>query len=65
MDKNEWIKVTEQLPTEEDADESGNVLTYDNTGMQESFTWNEIEPWNKTHSTQITHWKNSPPPEGE
>lgn len=65
-DYHPWIIVKERLPTVEDADEKGNVLTFDSQGMQEIFPFDEIESWNQAHYNQITHWKTSnPPKDGE
>lgn len=51
-----WIPVSKRLPTLEDADENGYVLTYDSRGVQETFEGEEIEYWNRTHDIKITHW---------
>ena len=61
-----WIPVSEMLPTEDDADEKGLVLTYDKLENQETFPWDKIEEWNATKDNKITHYKPLPePPKGE
>jgi hypothetical protein len=61
-----WIPVSERLPTEEDADKKGLVLTYDKLENQETFPRDCIEEWNATKDNKITHWKSlSEPPKGE
>ena len=61
-----WISVEDRLPTKDDADKKGLVLTYDKLETQESFPWYAIEEWNATKDNKITHWKATlEPPKGE
>ena len=61
-----WISVNDRLPTKEEADKDGIVLTYDSRGTQESFVFDEIESWNRHSDNKITHWMPIPdPPRGD
>jgi hypothetical protein len=65
LDALRWVPCAEKMPTEDDADENGYVLTIDTSDVQETFEAAEIENWNKTHDRKITHWRPLPPkPEG-
>ena len=60
-----WIPVSDGLPTEDDADEKGMILTYDTFLNKEVFPYYLIEEWNATHDNKITHWMPLPePPKG-
>jgi NAD-specific glutamate dehydrogenase len=61
-----WIPCSERMPTEDDADEKGLVLTYDSRKRQETFPWHEVGKWNQIHEVKFTYWKPLPePPKGE
>ena len=65
LDALRWVPVSERLPTEDDSDEKGYVMTLDTSDVAETFEAAEIENWNKTHDRKITHWMRLPPkPEG-
>lgn len=68
LDALRWIPVSERLPTEDDADEKGNVLCYWTDEAIETYQARWIDEWNsdRNHKDKITHWRPLPPkPESE
>lgn len=64
LDALRWIPVSERLPTDDDADEKGNVLCYWTDEAIETYQARWIEEWNsdKNHKDKITHWRPLPAP---
>lgn len=54
-----WIPVEERLPTEDDADERGNVLVIHPKGHKNFWRWDFV------HSPIVTHWMPLPEPPGK
>lgn len=52
LERTRWIPVSERLPTKDDADRLGRVLSY-NSYMDwvDTFSWHGVE-----HSDSVTHW---------
>ena len=68
LDALRWIPCAERMPTEDDADEKGNVLCFWTDGAIETYQARWVEEWNsdRNHKDKITHWRPLPPkPEGE
>ena len=67
LDALRWTPVSERMPTEDDADEKGNVLCFWTDGAIETYQARWVEEWNsdRNHKDKITHWRPLPPkPEG-
>lgn len=68
LDALRWVPCSEKMPTEDDADEKGNVLCYWTDEAIETYQARWIEEWNsdRNHKDKITHWRHLPPkPEGK
>jgi len=68
LDALRWVPCSERLPTDDDADEKGNVLCYWTDEAIETYQARWIEEWNsdRNHKDKITHWRPLPPkPEGK
>lgn len=68
MKPSEWIPVSDRLPTDDDADEKGNVLCYWTDEAIETYQARWVDEWNsdRNHKDKITHWRPLPePPESE
>lgn len=61
LERTRWIPVSERLPTKNDADRLGRVLSY-NSYMDwvDTFSWHGVE-----HSDSVTHWMPLPEPPQE
>lgn len=58
----EWISVSERLPTEEDANINGSVLAINiHDGFSSCWAWESV----KTFPESFTHWMPSPEPPKE
>ena len=67
LDALRWVPCSERLPTDDDADEKGNVLCYWTDEAIETFQARWVEDWNsdRNHKDKIAHWRPLPPkPEG-
>ena len=68
LDALRWVPCSERMPTEDDADEKGNVLCFWTDGAIETYQARWVEEWNsdRNHKDKITHWRPLPaPPESE
>ena len=68
LDALRWVPCAERMPTEDDADEKGNVLCFWTDGAIETYQARWVEEWNsdRNHKDKITHWRPLPaPPESE
>lgn len=64
LDALRWIPVSDRLPTDDDADEKGNVLCYWTDEAIETYQARWVDEWNsdRNHKDKITHWRPLPAP---
>lgn len=53
-----WIPVSKRLPTEEDANEDGEVLVLHRSGLCEALFWDDVARYH----AMLSHWMPLPEP---
>ena len=63
-----WVPVSEGMPTQEDADENGEVLVSETENESPHRKYSYMKTWNRLNDPNyfytITHWKRIQAPEG-